>query len=171
MNGSRELTIPNRVRSASAMTGKCQKNRSQVKFISTYREAQKYAAGMTSRAISAGRLLTFRNAHIKCVDCGNKAYHYEHRSYNHPEIVEPVCRKCNRKRGKALFDPTQPIVETEYAYKLQNVGGPRCPNCDSNQVYFRVKTEDFLCRSCGQPFTRETPQNPGIEPENERETR
>lgn len=87
MNGSRELTIPNRVRSASAMTGKCQKNRSQVKFISTYREAQKYAAGMTSRAISAGRLLTFRNAHIKCVDCGNKAYHYEHRSYNHPEIT------------------------------------------------------------------------------------
>lgn len=105
MNGSRELTIPNRVRSASAMTGKCQKNRSQVKFISTYREAQKYAAGMTSRAISAGRLLTFRNAHIKCVDCGNKAYHYEHRSYNHPEIVEPVCRKCNRKAILFLICP------------------------------------------------------------------
>jgi len=28
---------------------------------------------------------------------------YDHRDYNYPDIVDPVCHSCNKKRGKALF--------------------------------------------------------------------
>jgi hypothetical protein len=38
----------------------------------------------------------------KCVDCGRDACQYEHRSYDKPLDVAPVCRSCNRRRGKAL---------------------------------------------------------------------
>lgn len=37
----------------------------------------------------------------KCVDCGKKAVHWEHRNYARPLLVEPVCRSCNIKRGRA----------------------------------------------------------------------
>lgn len=37
-----------------------------------------------------------------CVDCGNKAAHYDHRDYNKPLDVQPVCRSCNRSRGHAV---------------------------------------------------------------------
>lgn len=36
-----------------------------------------------------------------CVDCGAQARHYDHRDYDKPLIVEPVCVSCNLKRGKA----------------------------------------------------------------------
>lgn len=39
---------------------------------------------------------------LKCVDCGHSAVHYEHRDYNRPLDVEPVCRSCNAKRGAAV---------------------------------------------------------------------
>ena len=37
-----------------------------------------------------------------CVDCGSQAKHYDHRDYDKPLDVEPVCISCNHKRGKAL---------------------------------------------------------------------
>jgi len=40
--------------------------------------------------------------HCKCVDCGEKAYCYDHRDYAKPLEVEPVCRRCNVRRGPAL---------------------------------------------------------------------
>ena len=39
---------------------------------------------------------------LRCVDCGKRAAHYDHRLYAAPRNVEPVCRSCNRKRGSAL---------------------------------------------------------------------
>lgn len=39
---------------------------------------------------------------LKCVDCGVKAVHYDHRDYNKPLEVVPVCRSCNSKRGPAI---------------------------------------------------------------------
>lgn len=38
----------------------------------------------------------------KCVDCGKRAFHYDHRHYSKPLDVVPVCRTCNMKRGPAL---------------------------------------------------------------------
>lgn len=37
-----------------------------------------------------------------CVDCGEPATHYDHRDYNKPLDVQPVCRSCNKKRGAAI---------------------------------------------------------------------
>lgn len=39
-----------------------------------------------------------------CVDCGVQAEHYDHRDYNQPLVVHPVCRSCNAKRGIAIPD-------------------------------------------------------------------
>lgn len=39
---------------------------------------------------------------ISCTDCGGPALHYEHRNYNYPLHVVPVCKDCNRTRGKAI---------------------------------------------------------------------
>lgn len=36
-----------------------------------------------------------------CVDCGKRAFYYDHRYYSRPLDVVPVCRGCNIKRGPA----------------------------------------------------------------------
>ena len=40
---------------------------------------------------------------LTCVDCGKPARVYEHRDYNKPLEVEPVCNGCNIKRGPAIY--------------------------------------------------------------------
>jgi hypothetical protein len=37
-----------------------------------------------------------------CVDCGVPATCYDHRDYNKPLEVEPVCSRCNVLRGSAI---------------------------------------------------------------------
>lgn len=39
----------------------------------------------------------------QCVDCGRRACDYDHRDYNEPLQVEPVCRPCNIRRGRAVL--------------------------------------------------------------------
>ena len=51
-------------------------------------------------AIMAGKLPSL--AHQMCVDCGKPAKCYDHRDYNQPLKVEPVCTSCNKKRGYGL---------------------------------------------------------------------
>jgi ribosomal protein L37AE/L43A len=29
---------------------------------------------------------------------------------------------------------------------------PKCPKCQSGQVYYRIKTDDYQCRRCGETF-------------------
>jgi len=36
-----------------------------------------------------------------CTDCGAQARDYDHRDYARPLDIEPVCRRCNQKRGPA----------------------------------------------------------------------
>lgn len=58
------------------------------------------AASCVQRAIKAGTL-----AHPKeltCSDCGDAATEYEHRDYNKPLEVVPICRGCNLVRGPAI---------------------------------------------------------------------
>lgn len=41
-----------------------------------------------------------------CADCGTRAECYDHRDYNRPLDVVPVCRSCNVRRGSAIpFNP------------------------------------------------------------------
>ncbi len=51
------------------------------------------------QAIAAGTLLP--PAAHECIDCGSQAYCYDHRDWQEPLNVVPVCRKCNIKRGCA----------------------------------------------------------------------
>src|SRR3954470_13878323 len=37
-----------------------------------------------------------------CADCGGQAQIYDHRDYNRPLDVAPVCRSCNSSRGPAI---------------------------------------------------------------------
>ncbi len=47
-----------------------------------------------------------------CVDCGKPAQHYDHRDYDKPLEVEPVCVKCNFARGpaKGMHDKDEPYT-------------------------------------------------------------
>lgn len=53
-----------------------------------------------ARAIADGLLRPVLDC--QCVDCGQQAEHYGHRDYSKPLEVQPVCRRCNFKRGPAL---------------------------------------------------------------------
>lgn len=44
---------------------------------------------------------------LQCVDCQRPAVVYEHRDYNKPLDVQPVCISCNFKRGPAIGHVTK----------------------------------------------------------------
>lgn len=52
------------------------------------------------QAVIAGRLAPAKSC--VCVDCGSRASSYDHRDYNQPLAVVPVCHSCNKKRGPAI---------------------------------------------------------------------
>lgn len=54
-----------------------------------------------------------------CVDCGKPAQVWEHRDYNKPLDVVPVCKPCNAMRGEAIPKTTtfQEFMVTVRAYK------------------------------------------------------
>ena len=52
------------------------------------------------KAVKAGLLAPVKT--LFCVDCGKPAQCYEHRNYNKPLDVQPVCRSCNYHRGAAI---------------------------------------------------------------------
>ncbi len=57
-----------------------------------------YTHGVVAKAIKSG-LLPKLEGQIACVDCGQAAQQYDHRDYSRPLAVDPVCRRCNCKRG------------------------------------------------------------------------
>lgn len=58
------------------------------------------ARRVTSAAVQNGRLPHPKS--LTCADCGKPAFGYDHRDYNQPLAVEPVCASCNtlRRSGK-----------------------------------------------------------------------
>lgn len=61
---------------------------------------QSKAHRSVSKAIKAGQLAALDGS-VLCVDCSKVAQVYDHRDYSKPLEVEPVCYKCNTKRGSA----------------------------------------------------------------------
>lgn len=59
-----------------------------------------WAGSETKAAVRDGRLP--HPSTMVCVDCDGPAIEYEHRDYNKPLEVEPVCRRCNLLRGPAV---------------------------------------------------------------------
>jgi hypothetical protein len=63
--------------------------------------AKRRAHNKVAYAIKRGDLAKLDGS-LHCVDCGNPAERYDHREYAKPLSVEPVCHKCNLKRGPAI---------------------------------------------------------------------
>lgn len=101
-----------------ALCGKSPANSPQAKLCSpcsnTLFECQKAVQARVHKAIREGLLP--RADSFSCVDCGKQAQGYDHRDYNKPMDVEPVCRSCNAKRGPGipaeLEPPKQRLCET-----------------------------------------------------------
>ncbi len=59
------------------------------------------AGAKVAQAIRRGELAPAAGA--TCVDCGAPARDYDHRDYDRPLDVVPVCRGCNKRRGPAIW--------------------------------------------------------------------
>lgn len=55
---------------------------------------------ITKKAVKVGFLPDPKT--LVCADCGIPAQCYDHRDYNKPLDVAPVCRACNNKRGAGV---------------------------------------------------------------------
>lgn len=66
---------------------------------SRYKRIQHVCLDLVRKYMLSGR---FPKASGNCVDCGTKDFLiWEHRDYNDPFNVVPVCHSCNAKRGQA----------------------------------------------------------------------
>lgn len=61
------------------------------------------AMAAVAKAIRSGGLA--HPSELECADCGATATEYDHRDYNQPLNVDPVCRRCNLNRGPAIPVP------------------------------------------------------------------
>lgn len=64
----------------------------------------KDARDMVAWAKRNGLLVDLAKIKTRCADCGDRAIQYDHRDYNKPLVVDPVCQSCNLRRG-----PGKPI--------------------------------------------------------------
>ena len=71
------------------------------------RTPQEEAHVVVARAVWNGDLQPARS--FPCTDCGGAAIEYDHRDYNQPLNVDPVCRACNLRRGPAANHPTRQL--------------------------------------------------------------
>jgi hypothetical protein len=61
-------------------------------------DARNNAVAVVSRSKKTNSL---KDEVVPCRDCGKRATQYDHRDYNKPLEVEPVCQSCNLLRGHA----------------------------------------------------------------------
>ena len=105
---------------------------------------------------------------VKCVDCGNQARYYDHRDYNKPLDVEPVCHNCNYKRGPAIpntsYKPKpryRPDINhtPEKVVKLPTLFCLRC----GHKWHPRTPDKPVRCGKCKSPHWSRTPRSPAQE--------
>ena len=63
-------------------------------------------------AVKGKKILSAKK--LKCVDCGQNAFCYDHRDYSKPMKIVPVCQGCNVLRGPSVCSKNapQPVVVT-----------------------------------------------------------
>lgn len=72
----------------------------RVRQSDVFRDHNNIAHALVARAVSYGFLLPATD--LDCVDCGAQATAYDHRDYNKPLDVAPVCTRCNLQRGPGI---------------------------------------------------------------------
>lgn len=107
-----------------------------MKKLVSYRTASYEAANVVRGMINRGELVSLSKVYVKCSDCPKRATVYDHRDYQKPKDVEPVCRSCNAVRGRAKY-PHLDIIN--------------CPECNSKNIIIDKKWGCF-CRRCGHAW-------------------
>lgn len=64
---------------------------------------QQRSHSLVQQAIKRGLLPDLKSGDYACADCGDVAHEYDHRDYGRPFDVDPVCRRCNKRRGTAIW--------------------------------------------------------------------
>lgn len=77
-------------------------------------KGQRRAIGIVADHVRLGFIK--KASEYKCVDCGKQAEHYDHRDYNKPLDIEPVCQRCNFNRGPAIPSKIKYSVPTHRQY-------------------------------------------------------
>lgn len=67
--------------------------------------ARARAGAAVTQAKKRGEIPYLRDGKTKCSDCDAPAVVYDHRDYDKPLEVEPVCNRCNQRRGRAAWSP------------------------------------------------------------------
>lgn len=79
-----------------------------------FKRAMMRAAQIVCRAIKSGKLPKLKG--LFCADCKTRpAISYEHRDYSKPLEVEPICRRCNLRRGPAILSTPVPTRKRKAA--------------------------------------------------------
>lgn len=99
---------------------------------------RKACSQVVLKAVSVGLLPLAKS--LKCADCGNPAECYDHRDYNRPLDVEPVCIACNLKRGPAkprtapLFDGRTELNERDRFAQAKTAGALQADREDETRA-------------------------------------
>ena len=116
----------------------CRNCRDRRLFTTRYLSGATLAHAAVSRARAAGVLpdpkLTL------CTDCGGPAIEYDHRDYNEPLQVQPVCRRCNLLRGRAI---PKRWARGEFAAYLQRALARNQPS-QATVLLFAAKFPDAI---------------------------
>lgn len=128
-----------------------------------YRAAAARAATILHRAVLNGTIPNLKLSEISCTDCSKRATVYDHRDYDKPLDVDPVCYGCNSKRGAAKWGNKEPIRIRLYRPKLKSVvhnadASARSDGGTDSQVIFADSAvasgqrNERQCLRCGELF-------------------
>lgn len=82
------------------------KDRLSFRFRTAPNRALKFWMGRAQGIVGIAKkrgLLAVLDGEIQCSDCDLPAVVYDHRDYGKPLDVSPVCLRCNRIRGAAIY--------------------------------------------------------------------
>lgn len=96
-----------------------------------YTSGSVLAHSMVAKAKRLGLLPSAKQ--FNCTDCSGPAIEYDHRDYNKPLAVVPVCRRCNILR-KSAIPKTWDSLEIFYAY---------LKTCDSLRAFEQCRGFDM----------------------------
>lgn len=66
-------------------------------------KGQKSALNKVYNAVKSGKLINLKKIFVKCTYCEKRSTQYDHRDYSKPLKVSPVCARCNKMLGKAIY--------------------------------------------------------------------
>lgn len=88
---------------------------------------QQRAHSLIQAAVKRGLIPNLKSGLVACVDCGAVAHEWDHRDYGRPFDVEPVCRRCNKRRGTATWPTAERFEFPHHQPAGYPAAGEPCP--------------------------------------------